>query len=134
MPPEKIEIIINWFNKGEEDILTAELVIEASPTLYDVAAFHSQQAAEKYLKSFLAFNEVLPPRTHDIKTLIDLAISFDSAFDEIRDAESLSKYAVRSRYPDDFDIDTKEQALIILNESKRVKNFVIIKIGDLNHV
>ena len=36
--------------KAEEDLHAAKVVIEASPMLYDVAAFHSQQAAEKYLK------------------------------------------------------------------------------------
>lgn len=104
---EKREIISEWFEKADEDILAAEVVIEASPTLYDVSAFHAQQAAEKYIKGFLVFCEMMPPKVHSIKELIDIAIGFDVSFEALREAESLSKYAVRSRYPDDLDIDTK---------------------------
>jgi len=128
MSPEKKEIIKGWYEKADEDFLAAEVVIEASPLLYDVSAFHSQQAAEKYLKAFLAFNEIMPPKVHNIKELIDLAVNFDASFEAIREAESLSKYAVRSRYPDDFDIDTKEQAFKILSVARSVKDFVRNKI------
>jgi HEPN domain-containing protein len=129
MNPEKKEIINGWYEKADEDFLAAEVVIDASPLLYDVSAFHSQQAAEKYIKAFLAFNEIMPPKVHNIKELIDLAVRFDASFEAIREAESLSKYAVRSRYPDDFDIDTKEQALKILGVARSVKDFVRNKIG-----
>ena len=96
--------------------------------MYDVSAFHSQQAAERYLKAFLAFNEIMPPKVHNIKELIDLSVRFDASFEALREAESLSKYAVRSRYPDDFDIDTKEQAFKILSVARSVKDFVRNKI------
>jgi HEPN domain-containing protein len=129
MSPEKKEIIQGWYQKVEEDLLAAEVVIEASPLLYDVSAFHSQQAAEKFIKGFLAFNEIMPPKVHNIRELIDIATGFDGSFETIREAESLSKYAVLSRYPDDFDIDTKEEALKILSIAKSVRDFVKNKIG-----
>jgi HEPN domain-containing protein len=126
---EKKEIIISWYEKADEDLLAAEVVIAASPLLYDISAFHSQQAAEKYIKAFLAFNEMMPPKVHNIKELIDIAASFNTSFEAIREAEWLSKYAIRTRYPDDFDIDTQEQALKILNVAKSVRDFVRNKIG-----
>jgi HEPN domain-containing protein len=129
MSPEKKEIINEWFDKAEEDILTAEVVIEASTKLYDVAAFQAQQAAEKYLKSFLVFKEIMPPKVHNIRELIDIAVKYDENFENIREAETLSKFAIRSRYPDDMDIDSKEEALLILNIAKSVKGFVKNKIG-----
>ncbi len=128
MSPDKMQVISEWFEKADEDILASEVVIEASPKLYDVSAFHAQQAAEKYLKAFIAFNEVMPPKVHNIKELIDIAAQFDEAFESIRNAETLSKFAVRSRYPDDMEVDTKEQALYILSVAKLVKNFVRKKI------
>lgn len=128
MSPEKKEILLSWYAKADEDILAADIVSEASPMLYDVAAFHAQQCAEKYLKAFLAFNEIFPPKVHDIKQLLDLASGFDISFEELREAESLSKYSVRSRYPDDFDVD-KQQCDEIILLAKRVKNFVRNKIG-----
>ncbi|MBX9734002.1 MAG: HEPN domain-containing protein [Chitinophagaceae bacterium] len=128
MSPEKKEIIGEWFEKADEDILTAEVVIEASPKLFDVAAFHAQQAAEKYLKAFLVFKEIMPPRVHNIKMLIDIAVEYDKELENLREAETLSKYAIRSRYPDDMDVDSKEQVLLILDIAKSVRDFVKNKI------
>ncbi len=129
MNPEKIELILAWYEKADQDILAADVVADANPTLYDVAAFHAQQCAEKYLKAFLVFNEIFPPKVHDIKQLIDLADSFDPSFEELREAESLSKFSVRSRYPDDFGVDTREQINDILTLARTVKGFVRQKIG-----
>ncbi len=55
MSPEKKDIILSWYEKADEDILTAEIIIEANLILYDISAFHSQQAAEKYIKASLVF-------------------------------------------------------------------------------
>lgn len=129
MSPEKKEIVFGWYEKADQDILAAEIVSEANPILYDVAAFHAQQCAEKYLKAFLAFNELFPPKVHDLRQLLDLAKSFDLSFEGLREAESLSKYSVRSRYPDDFEVDSKEQINDILMLAKTVKDFVRQKIG-----
>lgn len=105
------------------------MVIEASPLLYDVSAFHSQHTAEKFIKGYLAFKEIMPPKVHNVRDLIDIAVGFDASFENIREAETLSKYAVLSRYPDDFDIDTKQEALKILSVAKSVQDFVKNKIG-----
>ena len=123
----KKELIEGWYKKADEDILTAEVVIEASHRLYDVAAFHAQQGVEKYIKAFLVFCEIFPPKVHGIKELIDLAVTFDSSFQKIRSAESLTKFAVRSRYPDDFEIN-KEDAIEIVQKAKEVRDFVKNKI------
>ena len=129
MSPEQKEVIAEWYQKAEEDLLAAKVVIQASPMLYDVAAFHSQQAAEKYLKAYLVYFETMPPKVHDLKQLIDLLEKFDVSINEIRDAEFLSLYAVRSRYPDDYEIETKEQALEITAMADKVKSFIQNKIG-----
>ena len=71
----------------------------------------------------------MPPKVHDLKQLIDLLEKFDSSVNEIRDAEFLSMYSVRSRYPDDYEIETKEQALEITAMADKVKSFIQNKIG-----
>lgn len=129
MSPEKKELILAWYEKADQDILAAEIVADANPILYDVAAFHAQQCAEKYLKAFIAFNEQFPPKVHNLAHLLDLTKNFDDSFEELREAESLSKYSVRSRYPDDFEIESKEEINDILKLAKRVKDFVRQKIG-----
>jgi len=129
MSPEKKELVLEWYEKAEQDIPAADIVAEANPMLYDVAAFHAQQCAEKYLKAFLVFNELFPPKVHALNQLIDLAKGFDSSFEELREAESLSKYSVRTRYPADFAVDTQQQINDILTLAKRVKDFVRQKIA-----
>jgi len=128
MKVEKQEIIKEWYKKADEDLLAAEIVIAASPLLYDVAAFHSQQGAEKYLKAYFVFFEKMPPKIHDIKSLIDFLAEFDPSINEIRSAEYLSAFAVRSRYPDDFEIETEIEARDILKTADAVKRFVMNKI------
>jgi HEPN domain-containing protein len=42
------------------------------PRLTGQVVFHSQQAIEKYLKSYLVENNVSFPKTHDLPTLYEL--------------------------------------------------------------
>ncbi len=128
MSPEKREIIEEWYKKAQEDLLAAQVVIEASPMLYDVAAFHAQQTAEKYLKALIVFFEIMPPKTHDLKTLMDIIEKKDVSINEIRHTEYLSMYAVRSSYPDNFEIETKTDALAIVAVAIEIKSFVLNKI------
>ena len=115
MSPEKAELLQGWYQKGDEDILAAEIILEANPVLYDIVAFHAQQGAEKYIKAFISYAEQLPPKTHDLREPINIASAFDSSLEEIRWAETLTKYAVRARYPDSFEIDDKTEILQIVN-------------------
>lgn len=71
---------------------------------YDVACFHVQQAAEKYLKAFLDVHALDYPRTHDLETLIDLCLPLAAGFENLReDLSSLEPYAVQIRYDDSFE-------------------------------
>lgn len=129
MKAEKKEVIEEWYKKADEDLLAAKIVIAASPLLYDVAAFHSQQGAEKYLKAYFVYFEIMPPKIHDIKLLMDFLSGFDLSINEIRFAEHLSGFAIRSRYPDDFEIESENEAMEILKTAEAVKDFVQNKIG-----
>jgi HEPN domain-containing protein len=44
---------IEWFSKAEEDLAAARVLLAGEPQLPSIAAFHLQQAVEKYLKGFL---------------------------------------------------------------------------------
>ena len=50
------DVAKKWFNKANNDLITAEylLTMQSPPT--DAICFHSQQVAEKYLKGFLTFH------------------------------------------------------------------------------
>ena len=55
MGDKSIEVVRSWFRKAERDLETAKRVIEGENPMTDIACFHIQQSAEKYLKG-LAWN------------------------------------------------------------------------------
>ncbi len=64
------------------------------------AVFHSQQAAEKTLKAFLAAHNRPFRRTHDLDELGITVVVLDSTLAEVVDGvKDLTPYAWRFRYP-----------------------------------
>ncbi len=51
-----------WIRKADNDISSARYLAEnMRPAPAEIICFHCQQAAEKYLKAFLVYNEHEPP-------------------------------------------------------------------------
>jgi HEPN domain-containing protein len=73
-------------------------------------AFHAQQAAEKYLKAVLVWQQIEFPKTHDIGRLLELVASLDPDLAAaLREAASLTPYGVDYRYPGDYpEVSAKE--------------------------
>jgi hypothetical protein len=63
-----------WVRKAEEDWSGARKLADQKSPLRDLACFHSQQAAEKYLKALLQEAGAVVPKTHDLKDLLDLLL------------------------------------------------------------
>lgn len=89
-----------WVRKAEEDWQGARELAARRPPLRDLACFHCQQAAEKYLKALLQEVGGAAPRTHDLEELLDLLLPHDAALAPLRRAlTGLSRYAIDYRYP-----------------------------------
>jgi len=104
-PPEviKTEFTREWIRKAESDFKTAAHLLKSSPDLAEGVAFHSQQAAEKYLKAFLVWHQIEFPKTHDIEALLKLAGKVDDKIPEILgDTVILTSYGVDYRYPGEY--------------------------------
>ncbi|MBI5059234.1 HEPN domain-containing protein [candidate division KSB1 bacterium] len=96
------ELAAGMIAKGESDLAAARTLIEAGVSL-DSACFHAQQAAEKFLKAYLARFEIEFPFIHNLEKLITLCESRDRAFSEIKEiGQELSPFAVEMRYDDMF--------------------------------
>ena len=80
-----------------------------SKVLFEGLCFHAQQAAEKAMKAILIAKSVPPPKTHNIRTLLDLLPQEVIVPEEIEEAASLTDYAVTSRYPGDFESVDEEE-------------------------
>lgn len=98
----------DWLRYARSDLELAR-VKRSDEVLLEGLCFHAQQAVEKALKAVLIAKGVPPPRTHNIRTLLDILPPDVILPPQIEDAASLTDYAVISRYPGDFEsIDEQE--------------------------
>ena len=70
--PQKI-LVRQWISRAENDLLNISNNLAAQKIPWDTICFHSQQAAEKYLKAVLVFHAQPVPRTHDLEHLLGVS-------------------------------------------------------------
>lgn len=91
------------------------------------AAFHAQQAAEKFLKAVLVWHQVEFAKTHDIGRLVDLVKTIDAILAEvIRDSAALTPYGVEVRYPGELLEPTAEEARQAVGLAECVREAVFL--------
>lgn len=74
MRPREEEIrrlVAQWIRKADLDFITV-VRLSAEEPFRDIAAFHAQQAVEKYLKALLTRHQIEFPKTHEIRRLLEL--------------------------------------------------------------
>lgn len=115
--------------KAASDWASAQLCLEAD--IFDNACFHAQQAAEKYLKAFLASQDVDHFRTHDMEKLLGQCIAMDKSFSQIEnEANILSSYAVNVRYEIEF-WPTAEEAVAAIESAYKIRDLVIDRVPPI---
>ncbi len=88
----------DWFNKGDLEIRRTQILLENNDP--DGAAFHLQQAMEKYLKGYLIAKGWKLKRIHDLEDLLDYALDYDKEFENFRDlCQEVTEYYIEERYP-----------------------------------
>lgn len=109
-----------WIDKAEHDMLAAEHIAAlAEAGLTDIICFHCQQCAEKYLKALLVF-----PKTHDLRTLVELAQKHCTLKLKLSDVIPLNRYVIEERYPGDWEPITKDEALDAIQMALLVRDTV----------
>ena len=100
-PPEEEvirKIVGDWLHKADLDIKAAEALLTQAPPLPYPSCFHSQQAAEKYLKAYLTRHQVEFPKSHNIRQILGLISPLDGALaNELQPATILTPYGVDIR-------------------------------------
>lgn len=91
-----------WVRKADADWKEDARLAAGSDPLHDLACFHCQQTAEKYLKSLLEELGATIPKTHDLDKLLNLLLPHHAVLrSEKRGARFLTEFAVSPRYPGD---------------------------------
>ena len=88
----------DWFRIGDRELKRAHNLLHLGDL--EGAGVNIQQAIEKYLKGYLLARGWELRRIHDLETLLNEAIVYDSSFEEFRAAcQKISQYYVEERYP-----------------------------------
>lgn len=89
----------DWFHHGDLDLRAAEILLAQDGPLL-IAAFHLQQAVEKYLKGFLLSRGWHLRRIHDLEILMQEAIANDPDFHQfLALCQRITEYYIETRYP-----------------------------------
>lgn len=119
------DIAQEWLNIAEVDLSSAEYLQAMRPVPVEVICYHCQQAAEKFLKGYLALQGQAIRKTHDLVLLNKLCSVLDSTFNSIEnECLELTDYGVNVRYP--FPVELNESdVLVALRNARRISDFVI---------
>jgi len=118
----KINDVKEWLQIAEEDIYSA-IFLNTSPLKpKEIVCYHCAQATEKYLKGFLAFNDIIPEKTHNLLFLLELCLKINNDFDCIRmECSILNRYNNEIRYPHRIEI-TEDDVNYTIKAAVKIKN------------
>lgn len=124
----RLKEVRRWVEKASNDLAAAEIILESRRPISDIVCFLAQQCVEKGLKAFLVYSGIHIHKTHDLVKLVKICAENDEDFFQLEDvANTLSNYAVETRYPGDLLEMTNEDATKAVEEAKRGLEFIIKK-------
>lgn len=71
----------DWFAKARKDLHTVEILMREQGDA-EIASFHLQQAAEKYLKGYLLSHGWQLQRTHNLEILLNEAVRIEPRLED----------------------------------------------------
>jgi HEPN domain-containing protein len=101
----KIKDVIEWTQIADDDFDSAKILNASARKHYEIICYHCAQAAEKYLKGYLSYNDIIPQKTHNLLLLNEICIDKDNSFENIRtECSLLNRFANEIRYPHRIEI------------------------------
>lgn len=92
-----------WFEKGNEDILSAASILKHRDGSPSTVCFLAQQTAEKFLKGALLYFKQDIFKVHDLLQLETKLLARGILTDSIHgDLITLNRYYIETRYPGDY--------------------------------
>ena len=120
MPPNpKALYSREWLKKAAEDLARVPRRLDEGDI--DDAAFHLQQALEKYLKGFLLSQGWALKKIHDLDALLDDAVTYDRALEDFRPlVQQVTGYYLIERYPTIEEGPTKAEVRLASQQAQRL--------------
>lgn len=125
-PPEVVALARQWLAKAANDLKNAEhtLTLPDAECPFDTVCFHAQQCAEKSLKAFLVYHQVLFEKIHDLGQLLLQCETAPDLVRELDEIERLIPYAVETRYPGEWESIGRTEAEQAVELARKVYNAV----------
>jgi len=119
-----LDYVVEWFHFADLDLSSAEYLQGMCPQPLEIICYHCEQSAEKYLKGFLIYKDIVePPKTHNLETLCEMCSEYDERFQEIkRVCNVLTRYGVQPRYPHEMEIQEYDMQKA-LEYSRQIRDF-----------
>lgn len=131
--PKALLAAREWLELAAGDLRSAGALLDLDPPEVRTAAFHCQQAAEKYLKAFLVARGEEPPKIHALEPLLERAESYDRSLRELRVVvPPLGVFAVEARYPRARVLPTPEDVRDALARAHRVRDSIVNRLPSAN--
>ena len=124
----KRELIQLWLKKAEASLRVVRLIASGSDGPLDSAIGHTQHAAERSLKAFLAFADTPSQKSDDVEELTRQAIASEPGFAAVlSDAATVNPYSVKFRYPSEHEAmePTRAEFDAALAAAQRIYDFVL---------
>ena len=123
----KINDVKEWLQIADEDLYSAKILNESIRKPKEIICYHCAQAIEKYLKGYLAYNDIIPEKTHNLLFLLDLCIKINNSFENLRtECSLLNRYTNEIRYPHRIEIHD-EDVNYSIKAIERIKSINPIK-------
>lgn len=120
-----IQNVRQWIGLADDDLRVAQIALSVKDDCpYHIVAYHAQQCAEKYLKGYLLLHGVEFPYTHSIAMLRTLCSGVGLAAEVLEEADELTPFAVRTRYPGEHESVTEQDARRATDLADRVRSVV----------
>ena len=116
----------DWFEKAEQNLEMAQPAMLPGDPISEMACYHAQQWAEKYLKGFLVSRSHSFNFVHDLFYLTQECAQRQPAFRQLElAAETLGGYGAGVRYPlENFVDPDEEEAWEAIRLAEEVATFV----------
>jgi HEPN domain-containing protein len=119
-----------WLQKAEMDLRAGAYEASApAEGLWADIAFHAQQAVEKAMKAFLAWNDEPFRKTHSLEELGRQCSALDGTLRSLADeAAPLTEYAWKFRYPGEGKGPDRVEVERALGTARRVYDAILARV------
>ena len=131
----EIEDVMEWIQLADDDFDSAKILSEAFRKHNEIICYHCAQSAEKYLKAYLTWKDVVPEKTHNLLFLNKLCIEKDAEFQKINTlCDFLNRFANDIRYPHKYEV-TENNIKFSISAVEKIRNIKpIIEIIKMNNI